>query len=337
MDRRILAAVAGSMAVLTAGAVTLLLQPGPVACSGIEDALPPYLRMTPQALIKMIPLTDMDGIVAVAYPEPRGVQINPWDVAWYGLLQASAYCVDHDASRLEIIRKHRDWLSSHLETRHAAGVEFAVVSYDFPDPPWSSKAGWGSGLSQAATLAFLNRVRTDNRVQRQQVELVAKALATKTIDGGIYSDFGSHGGIVWQEVATSEKTSNIINGHAAALYIIAHEAPHLSRFPEIQKRLETMVKQGKTALVEMLPVMVPEPGKIIYDVGKVGIRSKGHYSHRLIVSVLEWMKGTGDVSADEVQRIIDLKPAPPIETTDRSVVIPTRAEPFVRGAARSAR
>jgi hypothetical protein len=309
MNRRVLTAVAGSIAVLAAGAVVLFLQPGPVDCGGIEEVLPPYLRMTPQALVRTTPLTEVDGVVAVEYPQPRGVQINPWEVAWYGLLQADAYCKDHDASRLEVIRKHRDWLSDHLETRGPAGNQFAVITYDFPDPPWTSKAGWGSGLSQAATLALLNRVRTDNRVQRQQVELVARALTTKTSDGGIYSDFGSHGGIVWQEVATPGKNSNIINGHAAALYTIAHEAPRLSNFPEVQHRLEAMVKQGKTALVEMLPTMVPEPGKILYDTNGIGVREKGHYSHLLIVSVLKWMQSLGDVSAAEVQRIIDLKPA----------------------------
>lgn len=277
-----------------------------IKCKGIEDVLPAYLRSSPEHLVATVPLTMKDGIVAVRYPEPRGLQINPFNVASYGLLQAMAYCKDRKDERLATIRNHYEWLIRHLDRRQTKrGRFFRVISYDFPDEPWVSRSGWPSALSQAAGLAFLDRVRIPG-VSRKIVREFATAFIVHIKDGGIYSRFGRHG-IIWQEVANPGKPSDIINGHAAAVYIVSHELEKLSGFPKLQARLARMAMQGRRSIVSMLPFMVPEEGKILYDFHGIGTRTKDDYSYHLIVSVLDWMRLTGDVSNHEFRRISDLR------------------------------
>lgn len=280
----------------------------PIACDGIGEILPTSLRESPESLITNVNLTMVNGVAAVKYPEPRGVQINPWNVARYGLLEAVAYCGDRDASRLPRIAAQRNWLITHLEMRHAPdGKPFLATTYDFPVAPWTTAPGWVSALSQSAALAFLERTTPKDSIERKTVGEVARAFTVKNTDGGIYSDFGNDG-IFWQEYATPEKTSDIIGGHAAVVYIIAQELGRFSDFPQTQSRLRTMVKQGRRSIVQMLPFLIPKPGKILYDVHGVNVLRDKDYTYWLILSALKWMEESGEVSAEQVQRFAEIKP-----------------------------
>lgn len=291
-----------------------------IFCEGIGEILPTSLRESPESLIANVNLTMVNGVAAVRYPEPRGVQVNPWNVARYGLLEAVAYCGDRDASRLPKIAAQRGWLLRNLENRRAPdGRPFLATTYDFPVPPWTNEPGWVSALSQSAALAFLERTTPKDSPERKTVGKVAKAFAVKSTDGGIYSDFGDNG-IFWQEYATPDKTSDIIGGHAAVVFIIAQELNRLSDFPELQARLRTMVQQGRRSIVQMLPFLIPTPGKILYDVHGFNTLRDKDYTYWLILSALKWMEESGEVSAEQVQRFAEIKPfegiSPP-RPTDR--------------------
>ena len=278
-----------------------------IECKGIESVLQSSLKMdakTLQNYDSAKTITFIDGVLAYRYGGTRGTQISPWLASTYALRHLEQFCKDRDLARLPKILAQRDWLAKNLVARKSGAEEFLVIPYDFPNPPYSSKPGWTSALAQASTLSLLARVRP--KQHDPNVEMVAAAFAIPAVKGGLYSDY-DRATIWWEEVATPERPSMVVNGGAIALYILAADLDVLPITTPLHENLAVKIEKAKRALLLMLPRLVPSEGKILYDLSGTNFRNKGHYAHIATVEVLSWMQTDGYLSAAELKTIAELK------------------------------
>lgn len=282
-----------------------------IHCEHIETVLPPSLKLSAAALAaydKAKGIAFVDGVLTYRYEGARGIQMSPWLISAYALRHLENFCKDGDVKRLPPIKAQREWLKMNLVARRSGNTDFLVIPYDFPNLPYASKPGWASSLAQVSTLSLFARFRPKEEIAAgdQTTEKIAAAFAVPATEGGLYSDY-KRSTIWWEEVATPERPSMVINGGAIALYLLAADLPTLPISEALRQDLAVKVEKAKRALLIMMPDLVTADGRLLYDLSGTNFRDRGHYSHVVLGEVFSWLQRDGYVSVDELNRVIDLK------------------------------
>lgn len=267
-------------------------------CGPADRIIMEYARLPGYELDKYFAkLTWRDG---VPVPKNKPDKHNPWNIALAGLYNLERYCETGDPKRLEAAITQRRWLAENVT---ASNEELGLLrwSYDFQNKPYASKAGWGSAMSQSAGTLLMQLVHP--RFDRQDTAKVRNTIRTSlhpVADGGTYSPYGD-GLIFWEEVATHERPSTIINGAQVASFyydLVAEQMPT----GEMRGKLLDLNDKAIKALLSVQDEMMAtdKPGHILYDLttSPPNLRKKGHYAYKIAVWWLEWVGRNGtDVTA----------------------------------------
>ena len=203
----------------------------------------------------------IDGIPHWDYEGERGVQANPYQIAFVGATLLQRYCTTKDQSDFDRALVMRAWLVDYLKQRIYVG-DVPRVEYDFPNPPYTDKPGWGSAFAQAMLLHFAYRLHP--RYSPEDEEILSQAAEAFTLDiseQGLHSIY--HGNVIWEEVATN-KPSLIVNGHIVAIWNLDHAIPYMPS-SKLKRKLRKMNASAKAAVVEFAPRVQLSSTDMLYD------------------------------------------------------------------------
>ena len=160
------------------------------------------------------------------------------------------------------------------------------VEYDFPNKPYADKPGWGSAFAQSEVLDFAYRLKPENSPDDEKILAAAtKAFLTDISHGGLYSEFGNNGAIMWEEVAATVP-SLIVNGHILAIWNLDRIIPRLNDISPTRDKLENLNQRAKQAVVEFASQAQLSDEAVVYDLrgpNKLNFRNRDTYPWRIMV------------------------------------------------------
>jgi len=225
------------------------------------------------------------GLPYFNYKEDRNWQVNPYQVAYIGKLLLERYCSSKSQSDLARAIGLRSWLINQFAQKMEAS-DVVRVEYDFPNKPYADKPGWGSAFAQSEVLDFAYRLKPENSPDDEKILAAAtKAFLTDISHGGLYSEFGNNGAIMWEEVAATVP-SLIVNGHILAIWNLDRIIPRLNDISPTRDKLENLNQRAKQAVVEFASQAQLSDEAVVYDLrgpNKLNFRNRDTYPWRIMV------------------------------------------------------
>jgi hypothetical protein len=229
-----------------------------------------------------------------------------------GLIHLRRFCQSGDADDLHSAVKIRNWLAANLvEPSFPAATGILRNEYPLPDPPYTSRGGFGSALAQAPVVLLLLRVRpSEDRQDDEKLQKALHALVTPIEGGGFYSRSGNR--MFWEEVA-SDTPSLVINGDIVTMWNVDQILKILPDSNEYKSRLAALNKEAKQTIVNLAPTFFLGTDKVLYDLrpGAPNTRGKGDYPVRLMMEGYKWLISDGYTSLQaSLDRLMALPPKP---------------------------
>lgn len=282
-----------------------------VDCSG--DLLFPAIAKSTDAIPSYLDnYRFVDGIPYWDYGGSRGVEVNPYQVAYVATLQLQRYCATGSANALRHALLLREWLVSRLKeptVRKTPAATILRIEYDFPNAPYAPNPGWGSAFAQSILLNFALRTQPVFSVSDQQALWRAtNALLTPIEDGGLYSNYRDDT-IFWEEVA-SESPSRIVNAHLISAWTIDGIVERLPFWFFQSHLLAELNNKGKSLLPLIADKVQFSGSYVLYDLStdEPNLRDRSAYAWRMMSAGYKWLISEGYPMGPALEKLEEMQP-----------------------------